>query len=75
MKTTWKIMSKYRTMMRSMMINDDSTRRWMRRSSHRAGNQRMYEAQRARKMTPTHGQEIYRTKNAVKIARSRTIVE
>jgi hypothetical protein len=35
----------------------------------------MYEAHRARKMTLTHGQEMYRTKNATKIARSRTTVE
>ncbi len=57
------------------MRNDDSSRLRMRRSSHRAGNQRMYDAQRARKTTLTHGQEMYRTRNATKSAISRTTVE
>jgi hypothetical protein len=61
-------------MIRSMMRNDDSSRLRMRRSS-RAGNQRMYDAQRARKTTLTHGQEMYRTRNATKSAISRTTVE
>jgi len=56
------------------MRNDDSSRLRMRRSS-RAGNQRMYDAQRARKTTLTHGQEMYRTRNATKSAISRTTVE
>jgi hypothetical protein len=62
-------------MMRSMTMNDDSTRLWMRRSSHRAGNQRMYAVQSVRKMTLTHGQEINRTKNVMKSAMSRTKVD
>jgi hypothetical protein len=62
-------------MIRSMTRNDDSTRLWIRRSSHRAGNQRMYAAQRLRKITLTHGQEIKRTKNVMKSAMSRTKVE
>lgn len=62
-------------MIRSMTRNDDSTRLWMRRSSHRAGNQRMYAAQRVSKITLTHGQEMYRTKTVVKSAMSRNTVE
>ncbi len=58
-----------------MTRNDDSTRLWIRRSSHRAGNQRMYAAQSVRKMTLTHGHEINRTKNVMKSAMSRSTVE
>jgi hypothetical protein len=62
-------------MIRSMTRNADSTRLWIRRSSHRAGNQRMYAAQSVRKMMLTHGQEIKRAKNVMKSAMSRTTVE